>query len=97
MQADKNDVYRFQIENRELSPFVDLLLRMYSGLFTDFVKIDEFAIARKMNADKQIVIKGLKQLDNLGLISYEPASNRPRITYLSDRINHQNVLYSKEH
>jgi ATP-dependent DNA helicase RecQ len=97
MQADKNDVYRFQIENRELSPFVDLLLRMYSGLFTDFVKIDEFAIARKMNADKQIVIKGLKQLDNLGLISYEPTSNSPRITYLSDRINHQDVLYSKEH
>ncbi|MDX9932532.1 MAG: ATP-dependent DNA helicase RecQ [Bacteroidales bacterium] len=97
MQADKNDVYRFQVENRELSPFIDLLLRMYSGLFTGFVRIDEFSIARKMNADKLIVIKGLKQLDKLGLISYEPASDSPRVTFLSDRIDHRDVIFSEEH
>lgn len=97
MQADKNDVYRFQVENRDLSSFVELLLRMYSGLFTGFVRIDEFAIARKMNTDKLIVIKGLKQLDKLGLISYEPASDSPRITFLSDRIDHRDVIFSQEH
>jgi len=97
MLADKNDVYRFQVENRELSPFVDLLLRMYTGLFTDFVRIDEFSIARKMNADKMIVIKGLKQLNKLGLIVYEAASDSPRITFLSDRIDHKNVIFSQDH
>jgi len=70
---------------------------MYSGLFTDFVRIDEFAVARKMNADKSIVINGLKKLDKLGLISYEPASDSPRITFLSDRIDHKNVVFSPEH
>ncbi|PKP02486.1 MAG: RecQ family ATP-dependent DNA helicase [Bacteroidetes bacterium HGW-Bacteroidetes-6] len=95
--VDKAELYRFQLENPSLSSFVELILRSFSGLFTDFVRIDEFALARRMNADKSIVIKGLRQLDKLGLLAYTPASTSPKLTFLSDRIHHRSVIFSPEH
>jgi ATP-dependent DNA helicase RecQ len=50
-----------------------------------------------MNADKSIVIKGLRQLDKLGLLAYTPASTSPKLTFLSDRIHHRSVIFSPEH
>lgn len=97
MLADKAQLYRFQLENKALSPFIELILRSYPGLFTDFVRIDEFQLARRMNADKSIVIKGLKELDRMGLLTYSAASNSPRLTWLSDRIDHRNIVLSAEH
>jgi ATP-dependent DNA helicase RecQ len=97
MLADKAELYKYQVANKEMSPFVELILRSYSGLFTDFVRIDEFQLARRMNTDKFIVIKGLKQLNKEGLLAYEPASDSPRITFLSDRIDHRNIVFTPEH
>jgi len=95
--ADKSELYRFQLETPDLSPFVELLIRSYSGLFTDFVRIDEFTLARHMKTDKSIVVKGLKQLEKYGILAYEPATDSPLITYLSDRIDHKNVVFSPDH
>ena len=81
--ADKTEIYRFQIENKEYSKFIDILLRLYSGLFTDFVRIDEFSIARKLKIDKLEVIKILNKLDKFSVIAYQPASDNPKITILS--------------
>ncbi len=95
--VDKAELYRFQLENPSLSTFVELILRSFSGLFTDFVRIDEFVLARRMNADKSIVIKGLKQLDKFGLLAYTQASTSPKLTFLSDRIDHRGIIFSPEH
>lgn len=95
--VDKAELYRFQLENPSLSAFVELILRSFSGLFTDFVRIDEFVLARRMNADKSIVIKGLKQLDKYGLLAYTQASTSPKLTFLSDRIDHRGIIFSPEH
>ncbi len=95
--VDKAELYRFQLENPSLSAFVELILRSFSGLFTEFVRIDEFVLARRMNADKSIVIKGLKQLDKFGLLAYAQASTSPKLTFLSDRIDHREIIFSPEH
>ena len=93
----KSDLYRFQIENPKLDPFVQLLIRSYSGVFTDFIKIDEFTLARRMKADKEIVIKGLKALERMDVLSYSPSGNVPRITFLSPRLDEKDIILSEEH
>ncbi|PLW93085.1 MAG: RecQ family ATP-dependent DNA helicase [Marinilabiliales bacterium] len=93
----KSDLYRFQIENPKLDPFVQLLIRSYSGIFTDFIKIDEFTLARRMKADKEIVIKGLKALERMDVLSYSPSGNVPRITFLSPRLDEKDIILSEEH
>lgn len=94
---NKNDLYRFQIENPKLDPFIQLLIRSYSGVFTDFIRIDEFTLAQRMRADKSIVAKGLQTLDRMDVLSYSPASNSPRITFLSPRLDEKEIILSEEH
>lgn len=94
---NKNDLYRFQIENPKLDPFIQILIRSYSGVFTDFVKIDEFTLARRMKVDKEIVIKGLKTLDIMEVLSYSPSTNSPRLTFLCPRLDEKDILLSEEH
>ena len=95
--ADKTEIYRFQIENKEYSKFIDILLRMYSGLFTDFVRIDEFSIAKKLKIDKLEVVKILNKLDKFSVVAYQPASDKPKITLLSDAVNHKDINLSAQH
>lgn len=95
--ADKTEIYRFQIENKEYSKFIDILLRLYSGLFTDFVRIDEFSIARKLKIDKLEVIKILNKLDKFSVIAYQPASDNPKITLLSYAVNYKDINLSAQH
>lgn len=95
--ADKTEIYRFQIENKEYSKFIDILLRMYSGLFTDFVRIDEFSISKKLKIDKLEVVKILNKLDKFSVVAYQPASDKPKITLLSDAVNHKDINLSAQH
>lgn len=46
-QTSRDDLYKFQIANPQLDGFIKLLLRSYSGIFTNYVSIDESFIAKK--------------------------------------------------
>ena len=70
---------------------------MYSGLFTDFVRIDEFSIAKKLKIDKLEVVKILNKLDKFSVVAYQPASDKPKITLLSDAVNHKDINLSAQH
>lgn len=94
---EKRDLYRFQIENPQLDPFIQMIIRSYSGVFTDFIRIDEFTLARRMKTGKEIVIKGLKALERMNVLSYSPYSKNPKITFLSPRLNDQDIILTEDH
>jgi ATP-dependent DNA helicase RecQ len=43
----RDDLYKFQVANESFDGFIKLLLRAYSGLFTEFVPVNEEALAKK--------------------------------------------------
>jgi len=94
--ADNQSLYKFQLANPKYDPFIKLLLRMYSGPFTDFVKIDENDIGRKMNSDTVNVVKMLNDLVKLNVLFYEPRSNLPKITFSCERLHDNDLLLSDE-
>ena len=94
--TNKTELYRFQLENPKLDPFIQLIIRSYSGVFTDFIKIDEFLLARRMNTEKSIVKKGLQALERFEILSYSPASNSPRLTFLSPRLAEKEIVLTNE-
>ena len=93
---DKSDLYTFQVENPKLDPFIQLIVRSYSGVFTDFIRIDEFTLARRMKVDKEIVIKGLLALQKMEVLSYSQAGNSPRLTFLSPRLDEKDIILTEE-
>ncbi|HNZ44006.1 MAG TPA: RecQ family zinc-binding domain-containing protein, partial [Bacteroidales bacterium] len=87
---------RFQLANPRYDAFIKLILRMYSGPFSDFVKIDENDIARKMNAGTETVVKNLNDLVKQGVLYYEARSSFPKLTFSCERLDDKHLIISDE-
>ncbi|HRE98367.1 MAG TPA: ATP-dependent DNA helicase RecQ [Flavobacteriales bacterium] len=87
MLMDQAHIYDFQIRNKNFDAFIKLLLRSYSGLFDDFVRINEKEIAKRTGMEYEQVVRMLKKLDELKVIVYVPRSDKPRITFLQNRMS----------
>ncbi|HEY5826152.1 MAG TPA: RecQ family zinc-binding domain-containing protein [Cyclobacteriaceae bacterium] len=84
--------------NARFDPFIKTLLRIYGGeLFSDFVTISENQLGKANNITDGEVRATLDQLHKLQLLIYEPASDRPRLTYLLPRQDADQLPVNKEH
>lgn len=61
------------------------LLRKYEGVFIDYVKIDEGAIANDLGIQLAVVEKELNVMKRESILDYLPSSEIPRILFLLDR------------
>jgi ATP-dependent DNA helicase RecQ len=94
--VSREELYKFQVTNKSLDEFIKILLRMYSGLFDGFVKINEYDIARKTNLQKEKAIDYLLYLQSSKLISYLPQTEMPKLTYTTERIDAKDLHLSPE-
>ncbi|MDO4217306.1 MAG: ATP-dependent DNA helicase RecQ [Bacteroidales bacterium] len=84
---NKEQVYRFQVENHRLGDILTHVLRMYGGLFTDFVDIEEKKIGRHLQLGERAVANALLQMQKLDVVSYRPKATKPQILFMSPRID----------
>jgi ATP-dependent DNA helicase RecQ len=84
------DLYRFQVKNIRLDPFIRLILRSYAGIFSGFVKINEESLAARMKISVREVMQMLKFLEESGIIAYQPRKSLPQIYFVLAR---QDVAY----
>jgi ATP-dependent DNA helicase RecQ len=96
MKADKETLYRFQVENEYYDPFIKTLLRSYSGIFTEFVKIHEAELAKRTQLDVIKVKEMLARLSKLEILEYQPGGDKPRIIFTENRINENDLFISPE-
>jgi ATP-dependent DNA helicase RecQ len=93
---DKSGLYSFQVAHPEWERFIGTLLRMYGGLFDQFVVIRETDIATQLKSTYSEVRNKLIQLVELGVIDYEQQTDQPRITFLAPRMREEDVRIPKE-
>ena len=87
IKANREDLYRFQIEYKEFDAIIKYLLRNTPGILSDFVNIREEQIAQKTGMRIDLIIRQLGQLDKLNFLSYIPRSDKPNIQYITERID----------
>ncbi len=97
IEVNKEDLYEFQIKNTKFDLFIKTILRSYSSLFDNYVKIDEFELAKRLKTSKEKIINALKYLNNLKIISYLEQTNLPQLTYLTERLAIKDLRISKQH
>ena len=95
-KTSKEDLYKFQVENAKYDKFIKVLLRSYSGLFTEFVKINEEDIARRTNLKREDIEKQLSQLEKFDIIIYQKKNSKPQVIFLTERIDSKNLYISDE-
>ncbi|MFM7233894.1 MAG: ATP-dependent DNA helicase RecQ [Flavobacteriales bacterium] len=93
---DKSGLYSFQVAHPEWERFIGSLLRMYGGLFDQFVVIREGEIAKQLKTTFADVSQKLQQMAELGVMDYEPQTDMPRITLLVPRMREEDVRIPKE-
>lgn len=90
------DLYRFRVENPKLDGFVKLVLRLYTGLFSEYKKINLKEIANKSKFSFTEVIKKLIELDKLEVIDYISPKNKPQLIFTIERLDAKDLFISKE-
>lgn len=84
--ADKKKLYDFQVANEKFDPLIKTLLRLYGGeLFAEFMSISEIQVARSLKCSEKEVRDDLIKLGKLQLLNYEPATDKPQVTFVLAR------------
>jgi ATP-dependent DNA helicase RecQ len=94
--TNREELYKVQVANVELDHFIKLLLRSYTGLFTQYVAVDEGLLADRLRVSRNSVYSYLKKLAQMNMISYNPQKKTPLITYTSDRLEPKYIELKKE-
>jgi ATP-dependent DNA helicase RecQ len=91
-EVDNRGLYEFQVANARYDAFTKLLLRMYGGeLYGQFVNISEGALAKAYRVPLEEVVQMLQYLQQAGIIAYQPAKNKPQLTFLTPRYDAQSL------
>ncbi len=84
-QLERDDLYRLRDNGAEADALIVALLRNYSGLFNDYVYIDEAFLAQQTGLTRPQVYLILKELGRRGIVDFIPQSNTPLIRYTQRR------------
>ena len=96
IKASRDEIYGFQVNNPQFSELIKFLLRSLPGVLTDFVKINEETIARKIGLTTEKVQAQLKKLDAYNFLSYAPRNDKPQVFFLSEFVDTKHFNLSKE-
>ena len=94
--VQRDDLYRIRVNRQDLDYFITVLLRQYSGLFTDFVPVSEAEIAQLSGYTIERVEEFFKMLWQLHLIKYIPGSRSPMLILTEERLPAADVRISPE-
>jgi ATP-dependent DNA helicase RecQ len=95
-ESNREDIYRFQLENKTLDPFIKLLLRSYSGVFTEFVQVNESELSKRAGIKEEEVVSNLQKLQKTGILSYAKRPGKPQIIFPVERLDLKNLQISAE-
>ncbi len=84
--ANKKDLYEFQVTNPSFDPFIKLILRSYSGVFTEYTAINERYLAQSFMVDVSVIRKYLNLLKKYSIIDYIPENNLPTLVFIEERL-----------
>ena len=96
IRANREDLYRFQIEYKEYDTIIKYMLRNTPGILSDFVNIREEQISQKTGIPTDKIIRQLSQLEKLNFLTYIPRNDRPNIQLLTERLDSKHFYLSDE-
>ena len=91
-----DQLIKYQKEKPDFEPLITVILRSYSGVFSQYTDIDERLIANRLETTEEAVVEQLKALRSEKILSYQPLSNIPLLVFLKDRIDEKYLYFDKK-
>ncbi len=83
--VSKDGLYKLDSLNKKYDNLIQVLLRSYTGVFTDYVHINEDVIAERLNKTRNEIYNELLDLQKKGIVRYIPFRKTPFIIYTRER------------
>lgn len=83
--APKEELYHLPGDNPNLDIVLQAILRTYSGLFADYVYINEALISSRFKIEPQVIYDSLLVLTKMHILHYIPRKRTPYIYYTTSR------------
>lgn len=93
--ADKEELYK-RNHNTNQEKLIHILLRSYTGLFTDYAYLNEDLIAKRLDWKRDEVYDQLVILAKEQIIQYIPRKKTPFVTFTHEREATERIVLSKE-
>jgi ATP-dependent DNA helicase RecQ len=93
--AKKEELYDLDTSTPGADQVLQAILRLYTGLFADYVFINEDVIAFRTGLDQETIYKSLLELTRMHILHYVPRKRTPYIIYTTSREEPKHVLLPK--
>ncbi len=94
-QMTQSKLHEFQVFNPQFESLLKLVLRSYAGLFDEYVKVDEWMLAKKLNITVESLRKTFQLLAQMNVLDYSEQSDKPQIAFATERLTESNFHISK--
>ena len=95
IHARKDELYDLDTTTPGADQVLQAILRIYTGLFADYVFINEDVIAFRTGLDQETIYKSLLELTRMRILHYVPRKRTPYIIYTTSREEPKHVLIPK--
>ena len=93
--SGRDDLYRMH-QDKVTDNVMNIILRNYSGIFTDYAYIDEHLICSRAGIDREQLYTTLMSLQSQGVVRYVPERRTPVIIWTRDRIDTHLLRFDPE-
>jgi len=94
--VSRDDLYRVRIEREELDHILRVILRLYQGVFSDFVSIDIAEIVQTSGYTSEKVGELLQRLWQLRIVKYIPGNRSPLLILTEERLPTEDIVISHQ-
>lgn len=94
--AGKEELYDLPTTTPGADRVLQSILRLYTGLFSDYVYINEDVISMRTGLDSQTIYDSLLELSKMHVLQYIPRKRTPYICYTSSREESRYLLFPRE-
>lgn len=96
MSMMREELYYLDSLSPQAEKVLSKLLRLYTGLFAEYVYIDELVLTRETGLDTKVVYQALLELGRRKVLSYVPKSSVPMMYFPTSREESQYVVIGKK-
>lgn len=88
----RDELYRFQVNHMAMGNLLQAVVRLYPGLFTAPVFIDESKIASRTMLERDEVASMLLSMHQMHVVQYRPRPTKPQLLFLTPRIDDRTLV-----
>lgn len=92
----RDELYKLQEYEADIEKLIHVILRSYTGLFTDYAFINEESLSIRTGLSRQRVYEILVMLTQRRILHYIPRKKTPYIIYSQKRIEKERLIINPE-